>query len=262
MQNLEKSAKSRGIVIFANNTETTDYISIAQLSGQLASKTLNLPFTIITDAEHVHVNQRYDMDSGQFVQWKNAGRYQAYELSPYDETLVIDADLLVYDAAIATVFDLGNWDWQVMRDVQGITQVYPKTMGVNSLPYVWATAFAFRKTETTAMFFDLVRRVQENYAFYRGLFNIEARNFRNDYAFAIADMIMTGYKPLGQPSLLGPMTHLDMGITKIITPPGSGLLRVFSETLVYVVPRTNLHVMSKAFLQSSQFREFMHNELA
>jgi hypothetical protein len=261
MQNLKKSEKSRGIVIFANNTDTVDYVGIAELTGKLASQTLGIPYTIITSAEQDYVNQRYDVDTGNFVQWKNAGRYQAYELSPYDETLVIDADLLVFDPVIGTVFELDNWDWQIMRDVKGLTQVYPRTMGINSLPYVWATAFAFRKTETAAMFFDLVRRVQENYAFYHSLFNIEQRNFRNDYAFAIADMIMTAYKPEGQPALLGPMLHIDCsGMEMDLT--SANFFRVSHGTLRYVVPRSNLHIMSKEFLQSKQFREFMLNELA
>ena len=92
MQNLKKSEKSRGILAFAYNVETIDYVSIAQSTLKLASKNLNLPYTLITDKEFKNesLNSRLDIDSGNFIQWRNAGRHHAYELSPYDETLVID----------------------------------------------------------------------------------------------------------------------------------------------------------------------------
>jgi|688.fasta_scaffold293148_2 hypothetical protein len=259
-QSLNVSEKSRGILAFAYNTDTTDYVSIAERTLKLASKTLGLPYTLITDNAQDYDNQRYDTDTGRFVQWRNAGRYQAYELSPYDETLVIDADFLIFNDSVSCVFDLELWDWQVIRDATGLTQQYPKYMGSNSLPYVWATAFAFKKTSRSRIYFDLIRRIQENYGFYRALYNIEQRNFRNDHAFAIADMALNGYNPLGAPALLGPMLHIDNAVTNITSQGTNFIVRDVDRA--YVIPRTNMHVMSKAYLQSEQFREFIDSELA
>jgi hypothetical protein len=254
------SEKSRGIIAFAYNTDTTDYVSIAERTLKLASKTLGLPYTLITDNAQDYDNQRYDTDTGKFVQWRNAGRYQAYELSPYDETLVIDADFLIFNDSVARVFELEFWDWQVMRDATGLTQQYPRCMGPNSLPYVWATAFAFKKTPAARMYFDLIRRIQENYGFYRALYNIEQRNFRNDHAFAIADMALSGYNPQGASALLGPMLHIDNAVTTITAQGRNFVVR--DADRAYVIPRTNMHVMSKSYLQSHQFREFIDSELA
>lgn len=260
MKNLKKFEKSRGILSFAYNTDTTDYVSIAERTLSLASKTLGLPYTLITDAAQDYDNQRFDTDVGKFVQWRNAGRYQAYEFSPYEETLVIDADFLIFDKTFAQAFELGNWDWMIMQNAKGLTQQYPHTMGPHSLPYVWATAFVFRKTPAAKNYFQLVKRIQENYSYYCALFNIEHNNFRNDYAFAMADIVLKGYCINKQNSLLGPMLHIDNQLTSITAQGNNFIVRDASRA--FVIPRTNMHVMSKAYLQSEQFREFVDSESA
>lgn len=253
MQNFEKSEKSRGIVALAFNTDITDYVSIAQKTLTLASKTLGLPYHLITESDSEFQNNRYDIDTQQFVQWKNAGRYLAYEHSPFQETLVIDVDYLVLDDSLLKVFEL-DFDYLFMRDAIGVWQQFPKTMGRNSLPYVWATVFAFRKTARADMFFDMVKRVQKNYAYFCQLFNIEERNYRNDYAFAIADIVLNGHTLLAD-SVPGPMINVDRPITSI-TKRGNQLI-IRDEQQAYVLPRTNLHIMSKSYLQSEQFQEFL-----
>ncbi len=111
MQNLKKSEKSRGILAFAYNIDTIDYVSIAQLTLELASKKLNLPYTLITDKEFKNDinNTRYDIDSNTFVKWRNVGRHNAYYLSPYDETLVIDVDYLVIDNSLNKIFETSHY---------------------------------------------------------------------------------------------------------------------------------------------------------
>ena len=63
MNHLKKSAKSRGILAFAYNTPTTNYIDIATKTLSVASKKLNLPYTLITDDANTQLfNQRFDID--------------------------------------------------------------------------------------------------------------------------------------------------------------------------------------------------------
>lgn len=247
--------KSRGLVAFAFNTDTTDYVSIATRTLKLASKTLGIPYTLITDLDNTYSNSRYDMDTKQFVQWRNAGRYHAYELSPYDETIVIDIDYLVFDKRILQVFNT-SWDYCLMRNPQALTQEFPRTMGSNSLPYVWATVFAFRKTAQAEQYFNLIKRIQENYNYYRDLFNIEQRNYRNDYAFSIADIILNGYA-IDTTGFPGVITHIDQPITSIQLDNDKFIVR--DEDRAYIIPKTNIHVISKAYLQSKQFQELLDN---
>lgn len=260
--NSNVSEKSRGIVAFAVNTGATDYVSIAQQTLKLASHTLNLPHTLITEeliAEHIYASTRYDVDTSEFVEWKNMGRNAAYELSPYDETIVIDADYLMQDSSLLNIFE-SNWDYTLMRTARSLNdEPMPHLMGAHSLPYVWATVFAFRKTPRAKMFFDLVNRIQRNYNYYRELFKAESRIYRNDYAFAMADIILNGFyrDRTGIPGIMLNVTHsIDSIAVK-----GNSLVIKDSKS-AYVVPRMNLHVMSKQYLQSDNFNKFINDVTA
>jgi hypothetical protein len=252
-KNSKKLEKSRGIVAFAVNTEVTDYVSIATQTLQVASRVLNLPYTLITNTGHTESNQRYDIDRDQFVIWNNFNRYSVYEASPYYETLVIDADYLILDNNLDEIFNI-EWDYLLQRNSHALTQHWPNDMGPNSLPFVWATVFAFRKTIKAKMFFDLVKKIQNNYGYYHSLFNLRERNYRNDYAFAIADYILNGYT-IGTNSIPGSMLTVDQIIESISVK--NNQLIVKDKNQSYVVPKTNIHVMSKAYLQSDNFRKLI-----
>jgi hypothetical protein len=252
MKNSKKSGKSRGILAFAYNVDTIDYVSIAQTTLSVASKKLGLPYTLITDKElenKVH-NTRYDIDSNNFIQWRNVGRHHAYDLSPYDETLVIDVDYLILNNNLNKIFEV-DWDYLLLRNSFALTTEWPILMGKSSLPYVWATVFAFRKTAKSRMFFDLVGRIQRNYHYYRDLYNIQERIFRNDYAFAIADIILNGYC-LDKKTIPENMLAVNQVIQSIDIINDSLVIKDAIQS--YVVPRSNLHIMSKGYLQSENFK--------
>jgi hypothetical protein len=255
MKSLKKLEKSRGILAFAYNVETIDYVSIANKSLTLASKKLNLPYTLITDKEFKNEfhNSRYDIDTNNFIQWRNIGRHHAYQLSPYDETLVIDVDYLILNDQLNKIFEL-EWDYILQRNSFALTTEWPKLMGETSLPYVWATVFAFRKSPRAKMYFDLIDRIQKNHFYYWSLFNIQERIFRNDYAFAIADIILNGYT-IGKNSIPENMLAINQVIKSIDVQDNNLIIK--DDTKAYVVPKTNLHIMSKGYLQSKNFKKLI-----
>ena len=251
----KKLEKSRGILAFAYNVDTIDYVSIAQQTLELASQKLKLPYKLITDKEleNNFQNIRYDIDTESFITWRNVGRHHAYSLSPYDETLVIDVDYLVVDNNLLKIFDL-EWDYLLQRNSFALTTDWPKLMGKTSLPYVWATVFAFRKTAKAQMFFELVGRIQRNYGYYMALFNIEQRNYRNDYAFAIADIIINGYS-ITNYSIPENMLAINQVIQSIDFKNNKFIIK--DKDKAYVIPAMNLHVMSKGYLQSDNFKSLI-----
>jgi hypothetical protein len=255
MQNSKKSEKSRGIVAFANNTSTTNYVDIAHKTLGVASQVLNLPYTILSNNRTTVDNYRYDIDISEFVEWNNSSRYMAYELSPYDETLVIDADFLILDSSIKNIFDV-SWDYLLQRKSMALTQEWPSDMGPYSLPLVWATVFAFRKTDRAKMFFNLIKRIENNYEYYHSLYNIRERNYRNDYAFAIADYILNGYA-LSDASIPGNMLTINQVIDSITIKDSQLIVKDNKNS--YVLPKTNMHIMSKAYLQSDNFTTFINS---
>lgn len=251
-KNSKRLEKSRGIIAFANNTDSVNYVEIASRTLSVASKILNLPYKIITTNTN-HPNSRFDIDSGEFVQWNNFDRYSVYELSPYDETLVIDADYLILENNLVKIFEC-DWDYLLQRNSYALTQEWPNSMGPNSLPFVWATVFAFRKTPKAKLFFELVGRIQNNYWHYIKLFNIRERNYRNDYAFAIADYIINGYK-IESSSIPGTMLTIDQLINSINIDDNQVIIKDNNKS--YVLPFINMHIMSKSYLQSDNFKDLV-----
>ena len=250
MTNLNASAKSRGVVLFAFNTKLVDYVSIAQQSARLIKYTLDLPVTIISDIGKMTDNYRTGYAHG--TQWYNSDRYRAYEFSPYDETLLLDSDYLILDDSLLKIVNTIN-DYTIMTKNQNFQMSMTGDMGVTSLNYVWATAVIFKKTTKSKLLFDLVGKIQRNYPYYRKLYNLREHNFRNDYAFAIADNIINGYT--NSPGIPWTMLTVDAPLKKIEIK--NNKLTVRKEESAHVIPKQNIHVMDKNYLQSNDYQQFV-----
>ena len=96
---------SKGVLLFAFNSEKYDYFSMAVYTAKRINHFLQLPVTIVTDEDSLgntegifhnvittdpNKNNRRD-----WGQWINKDRYRAFEFSPYDETLLLDTDYVV-----------------------------------------------------------------------------------------------------------------------------------------------------------------------
>ena len=253
MKNSSASEKSRGVVLFAKNTETIDYVTIAQRSARLIKHHLNLPVTIITD-DSVSNNRRYNVDLGQFESWNNLGRYQAYDLSPYDQTLLLDSDYLVLDSNLLKLLDTCD-DYKIVRHNRYIDNTPTGPMGKYSIPHLWATVVAFNKTAKSKMLFDFVARIERNYAHYQRLYNISAGNFRNDYAFTIADLALNGYTQDTTNYIPWNMLSVPSTIDSLVL--RNNKLHIKTQNQGYVVPKQCIHIMSKSWLQSEQYEQFI-----
>jgi hypothetical protein len=246
---------TRGVVMFAFNTPTVDYVEIAARAAKLVKHTLNLPTTIITD-EHIEntlVNKRIGEYEGG-TEWRNGNRFSAYDLSPYDETLLIDSDYLMLDISLYKVLNTLE-DYQIVHNNRMLATDAAYTMGVTSLPYVWATVIAFKKTQKAKQLFDLAGKVQRNYAYYCKLFQIDQSNFRNDYAFTIANHVLNGYATEEKCKL--PFTMLTIkDKVNSITAQGNMLI-VKEETKAHAITRQNIHVIDKQYLLSDAHLRFI-----
>lgn len=265
MKNLKKSVESRGVVVFAFNT-ATDYVAIADQTSRLISFNLNLPVTLITD-QASEPKFAYDSiiridnnEGNNFIgsdtkkQWRNFGRYLAYELSPYKETILLDTDYLVLDDSLLTLFKT-EFDYKLMHHNATETGPSYEIMGETSLPFVWATIVLFRKTERARLFFNLVGRIQRNYNYYRALYNVRERNFRNDYAFAMANNIISGYNLNEDQGMPWPMFTVERKINCMMLT--DNFIQVYYDDEATVIPYQNIHVMDKEYLQSRDFTQIV-----
>lgn len=248
MKNLNASAKSRGVLLFAFNTDRVDYEKIAERSAALISANLDLPVTVITDkdVDNDYINYRAGFAGEQL--WRNGYRYLAYELSPYNETILLDSDYLVLDQSLFKILDTVI-DYSVMTNNRNLDSSMDTPMGPLSLDQLWATVIVFNRSRKARLLFELAGRIQRNYGYYCKLYNLNEFNFRNDYAFAIAHNIVNGYE--NSRSIPWPMLTIDKIIDKIELKKNSLVIRLADQA--YVLPRQNIHIMDKDYLLSDEF---------
>jgi hypothetical protein len=208
---------SVGALIFAHNNAGIDYTKLAVFAAQRVKQFLNIPVSIVTDNvkwleteypnhpfEHVieipneTSTQKLFFDgtlSYKTLEWKNLTRGRAYDLTPYDKTIILDSDYIISSDILKNAinldvpfqiykksFDLAEW-----RDKKEFTRI-----NQYSIPFYWATVVVFKKSFITQTFFDLISYIKTNWLYFRVLYGIEASSFRNDFAFSIAIHIMNG----------------------------------------------------------------------
>jgi hypothetical protein len=213
---------TQGVVLFARNNPQVDYIKQAHFLAKRIRKYLDLPTTLITDSKNYLISAYPDynevFDNVVFIPWKtgtsmkryydgtitqkkldfrNDARCMAYDLSPYDETLLLDTDFIVSDTTFKNCFTQFA-DFLIYKDAYDLANFRDysefKHISDTSVDFYWATCVFFRKTATNKIFFDLVAHIQDNWQHYNNVFQINSSVFRNDHAFSIAIHVMNGYQ--------------------------------------------------------------------
>ena len=212
---------SKGAFLIARNNGHIDYVKQAVFLAKRIKKHLGIPVSIATDSvdyleevfgttdfdkviklEYADVNNmRYFFDgtlSKNSANFKNANRANVYDLTPYDETLLMDTDYVIANDLLKSCFD-SNSDFMIYKKSDDIAKVREeeefKTISNTSVDFYWATVVFFRKTETNSIFFNLVKHIEQEWNHYRRVYQINSSLFRNDFAFSIAIHIMNGFQP-------------------------------------------------------------------
>ena len=116
--------------MYAHNNTEIDYFKIACANALMVQKNLKVPVTLVTDdgtvswgkkalgedfvnqcfEDIIVVDRNYQFDnlrnfsdtsnSTKTLQFYNCNHWEAYDLSPYDETLFIDTDYLIMSSAL------------------------------------------------------------------------------------------------------------------------------------------------------------------
>jgi hypothetical protein len=187
----------KGVLLFCFDTVDRKYHRILERCVHLIKKNLKLEITVITNFDTYKnlkplgfINYKFiepetgNTKNGQ--EWKNVDRHMAYELSPYDVTLVLDIDYFPFSDNLKQFLDT-KYDFLISKNAFDLT-------GRNSfdvrrfsmIDMVWATVFVFKKSKKAKRIFDMIKYVKSYYPYFLDLYRIRDRRFRNDYAFAIA----------------------------------------------------------------------------
>jgi hypothetical protein len=212
---------SKGAFLIARNNGHVDYVKQAVFLARRIKKYLDIPVTIATDSSEYLKNHFGEDDFDKVIQleylsnstnpryyfdgaltkktagFKNSNRASVYELSPYDETLLMDTDYIISNDLLKAVFDSKS-DFLIYKKSDDIAKVREEvefdTISDTSVDFYWATVVFFRKTETNKIFFDLVQHIEQEWNHYRRVYQIVSSLFRNDFAFSIAIHMMNGFQ--------------------------------------------------------------------
>jgi hypothetical protein len=205
MGRTREKTMSRGALLFAFNSPRYNYYAMAEYTAKRINHFLGLPVTIVTDESSIPNNPNYKFDNTivvepdknnirDYVVWINKGRYQAYELSPYDETLLLDTDYVVNSDRLLQTFDISN-DF-CCHDATSFL-MHPKApqeiLSAYSFNTLWATVITFKKTARAKQIFECLEMVQKNYEHYANIHSFIAGVYRNDYALTLALRIANGH---------------------------------------------------------------------
>ena len=183
-----------GALIFARNNERIDYEAMARWSARNIERHLGIPTHIVTD-DAINNNSRHFADVGN-VTWYNHNRMDAYRLSPWDRTLVLDADYVVASNQLQAVLD-ADQDFVAHRRAYDVTGCNTfeglNYFGNNRMPMWWATVMMFRKSKQAELIFDSMQMIRDNWTHYRNLYKNTNATYRNDHALSIALGIVNGH---------------------------------------------------------------------
>jgi len=216
---------TRGVLLFAFNSPKFNYYDMAVATAKRVNHFLNLPVTIVTNEESLPEVQSYTFDKVILAEadktnkrtwgiWINKGRYRAFDLSPYDETLLLDTDYMINSSNLLKLFELptdfcchDNTSYLMAPNVE---QEFLSTYSVKTL---WATVIMFKKTSHTKQIFDCLEMVQNNYEHYANIHGFMPVLFRNDYALTLAVRIANGHMPLEEYVIPWNLLHIAKTVT-------------------------------------------------
>ena len=93
-----------GALIFAFNNGATDYEAMARWNADNIRRHLGIPTHVVTGQQPHGTNSRHFSDLGHVV-WHNLSRADAYDITPWDRTLLIDADYVVASDALGSLLE-------------------------------------------------------------------------------------------------------------------------------------------------------------
>lgn len=271
---------NKGIVIYAHNNRKVDYALMAVIAGGLAKKNLGVPVSIITDQSTVEWmqqsgiyekadalfdkiilvdrpitdNQRrlHDGVSEDIVPFLNSNRTSVWDLTPYDRTLLIDSDYLIFSNHLNEYWDVDQ-DVMIGESINDINEQYrmgyhDRYVSDTGIKLYWATTVMFTKNERSKFFFDMVSYVKENYSFYADLYRFDSKQYRNDISFSVAKHIIDGFETSDQHMLPPVLTAIDRDVLYEVKDNKLTFLINYSLGTAFcaaVINNLDVHVMNK-----------------
>ena len=216
---------NRGFCILAQNNNDTNYVRQAYaLAVSIHKFNKGQKVSIITnDIVEEKFKWAFDKiidipwtDQADETNWKIENRWKVYHASPYEYTIVMDADMLVLE-------NIEHW-WQELckRDLFFVSNVtdfkgqiatsryYRKVFDSNQLPNLYSGFYYFKKSNNVKRFFNLLELVMTNWELFYGKF--AGKDYQKwcsfDVSCAIASKLMDISQDITQKNSFITFTHM------------------------------------------------------
>lgn len=169
---------SKGFLVLAQNSDV-DYVRQAYylaLSIKKTQPTINQISLVTDDIVPEEYKSVFDRiipipfgDHAKDSSWKVENRWKLYHASPYEETIVLDVDMLFLENMEhlwAFVKDRNLFFTSQVVDFKGRTVVdktYRKTFIENNLPNLYSALFYFKKSDQSLEFFKILEFITYNW---------------------------------------------------------------------------------------------------
>jgi len=203
---------SRGYIVIAQNNSTVDYLrqAYALALNLKATQSTVCNLTVCVDpATREQIKPKHTKvfdhivdipwgDHAEGAEWKIDNKWKYYHMSPYDETVILDTDMLFPT-------DVSHW-WDILaqRDVWATTNVrtyrgdivqsdfYRKYFVANNLPNVYTAFFYFKKSDLASELFAMTEIIFQHWQrfFHRYMEKGKPEWLSGDVAFALAMQIL------------------------------------------------------------------------
>jgi hypothetical protein len=174
---------SKGILVLAQNNSTEDYVKQAYLLA-MSLKVTN-PDTKISIVTNDVICEEYSKffdkvidipwsDSAENSDWKVENRWKLYHITPYEETMVLDTDMLILQNIDSWWTFLSNYNLYFTSQVQTYrgetvtSDYYRKTFTANNLPNLYSGLYYFKKCDQCHEFFTWLEIVMNNWELFYG----------------------------------------------------------------------------------------------
>ena len=221
---------SRGYIILAQNSADSDYVRMAYAlalsikNTQSTVKRVCLATDVPVDKLDKKVVDIFDdivpipwLDQAAETDWKIENTWKFYHMSPYNETVILDADML-FPADISHWWDVMStqdvWSTNMPRTYKGelITSTkYRKVFVTNELPNFHIAFTYFKKSRLASELFELIEIIFNNWErfFYNYLDENRPNNNSGDVAYALAIKLLgIENECFGNSALLPSFVHM------------------------------------------------------
>lgn len=248
---------NRGVLLIAHNNSQSNYYDFAIYTAKRVQQFLNLPVSIITDPEsdrnstvfeNKYIIEPDKNNLRKTGEWINTSRYMAYELSPYDETILLDVDYNINSNALNNLFK-NDSDFLCHYDIKYFfnNSIDYEPISHTSVNTFWATVIKFKKTLQCKQIFDIIKMIQNNYYHYQELHGFLKPTYRNDYALTLAHRIVYGHMHIEEHNIPWRLLHVPTNV-KIVRESDTEYVLIFkteSGNKYITIKDLDFHVLSK-----------------